>query len=261
MSHTQFFDKNTKGRDFIVGDIHAHKKRFNRALESVSFNPGKDRLFCLGDLIDRGRQPLFFLDLLYREDWFYSIRGNHEQMIIDRFENPIAKPPYMSAVKTQDEAKELHRYNGGKWFDALKHDSAREHTYQLVSKLPYAMKIECKSGVVGLVHAEVPEDFNDWQDFTQSLEDDSNTRDEAIWNRLAIESVFNADAQLYWREWNSDFEDEPRFIDGIDAVVHGHTPVREVVTCGNQVWIDTAFKTNELTILEVNELVEMVSER
>ena len=255
----EFFEKNTQGRDFVMGDIHAHKKRFLRALESVDFDTSKDRLFCLGDLIDRGKQPLYILTKLYEEDWFFSIRGNHEQMIIDRFENPIAKPPYMTTIKTQDEASELHRYNGGKWFDKLRNDLAREHIYQLVSKLPFAMEIECDAGLVGLVHAEVPEDFESWDSFIDELNNSAKVQDEVLWNRLAIESVFNAEAQRFWHEWSSEFEDEPRFIKGIDAVIHGHTPVREVIQCGNQFWIDTAFKTNDLTILEINQLVEMVN--
>ena len=260
MKHTEFFTKNRKGRDFVIGDIHAHKKRFLRALTSVNFNPNKDRLFCLGDLIDRGKQPLFILDHLYRSDWMHSIRGNHEQMIIDRYELPLVKPPYMSSIKTRYDAEELHSYNGGKWFNKLKYDSARQHIYQLVKKLPFAMQIECDAGTVGLVHAEVPEQFDSWNGFIKSLKEAQVTRHDAIWSRLAIESVFNAEAQLFWREWSSEFEDEPRFIKGVDVTVHGHTPVREIITCGNQVWIDTAFKTNDLTILELNQIVEMIND-
>lgn len=259
MKYTQFIEKNTKGRDFVIGDIHAHKKRFLRALESVNFNPSKDRLFCLGDLIDRGRQPLFILTLLHKEDWFYSIRGNHEQMIVNRYELPVGKLPYTCAMQTRYEAEGLHAYNGGKWFDKLR-DSAQDHIYQLVKRLPFAMQVECDAGMVGLVHAEVPEEFESWNGFIEDLEENSKTRENALWSRLAIESVFNAEAQLFWREWSSDFEDAPRFIEGIDATIHGHTPVREVIRCGNQLWIDTAFKTNELTILELNQVVEMIND-
>jgi serine/threonine protein phosphatase 1 len=256
MKHVHCFDKNTKGRDFVIGDIHAHKKRFLRALESVDFDKSKDRLFCVGDLVDRGKYPLFILDCL-REGWLFAVRGNHEQMIIDRFENPIAKPPYMSSVKTQHEAAECHRGNGGKWFDKLL-ESAQENIYNAVSALPFAITLETESGQVGIVHAEVPEEFDDWLSFLEKLDESASVRNEAIWNRLAIESNFNVETQLYWREFSPEFEDAPRFIDGINAVVHGHTPVKEVIQCGNQFWIDTGYISNELTILEANSLIERV---
>ena len=44
---------NTKGRDLIAGDIHGHFETLERALETLRFDPTADRLFSIGDLIDR----------------------------------------------------------------------------------------------------------------------------------------------------------------------------------------------------------------
>jgi len=253
-TYAQHIAKNTKGRDFVIGDIHARKKSFFQALESVNFDFEKDRLFSLGDLIDRGKSPLVILYHL-REDWFYAIRGNHEQMILNRFEFPLAKPPYMTGVQTRFEVAELHeKHNGGEWFGKLK-ESAQQTIYQMLVKLPYAITLETEFGTVGLVHAEVPERFNEWNEFLEDLENDASTRKEAIWNRLAIESVYHSSRTRYWDE---QFQDEPRFIDGIDVTVHGHTMVHEPVVCGNQVWIDTGYATDQLTILQVDDLFRLI---
>ena len=45
---------NHRGRDFVVGDIHGRFDRLQSALRHVNFDGRFDRLFALGDLIDRG---------------------------------------------------------------------------------------------------------------------------------------------------------------------------------------------------------------
>lgn len=122
---------NRNGRDWVVADIHANKDRLARALDRVNFDESKDRLFCTGDLIDYGRNNIDILDKLYFEDWFYAVRGNHEQMLIDRYESSLVRLVDKPNVKTQLDAAELHRFNGGKWFDKLRHETARIDIYNI----------------------------------------------------------------------------------------------------------------------------------
>ncbi len=49
----QYFEKNNVGDDFVVGDIHCQFNQLNRQLYEIGFDPKKDRLFAVGDLIDR----------------------------------------------------------------------------------------------------------------------------------------------------------------------------------------------------------------
>ena len=49
------FPLNDLGRDFIIGDLHGHWSVLERLLEEVSFDKAKDRLFSVGDLVDRGQ--------------------------------------------------------------------------------------------------------------------------------------------------------------------------------------------------------------
>ena len=42
------------GRDWIVGDVHGCFQTLRQALAAIDFEPGRDRLFSVGDLIDRG---------------------------------------------------------------------------------------------------------------------------------------------------------------------------------------------------------------
>lgn len=52
------FQLNADARDFAVGDIHGHFVRLEVALAAVKFSPEKDRLFSVGDLVDRGPESV-----------------------------------------------------------------------------------------------------------------------------------------------------------------------------------------------------------
>ena len=58
------FGRNTLGRDFAVGDIHGCYSRLQAALETVGFCRKSDRLFSIGDLVDRGAESERVHDLL-----------------------------------------------------------------------------------------------------------------------------------------------------------------------------------------------------
>jgi serine/threonine protein phosphatase 1 len=45
----------TTGRDFVLGDLHGTTDLLRLLMEHVAFDPKKDRLFSVGDLIDRER--------------------------------------------------------------------------------------------------------------------------------------------------------------------------------------------------------------
>jgi serine/threonine protein phosphatase 1 len=253
MQFHHHFEKNTKGRDFIVGDIHANIKRLRTALESVDFDESQDRLFSIGDLIDRGSNNLTILKMLYEKPWFYAIRGNHEQMLIDRFELPRISPG-LAQAKTRFDAEYLHQHNGGRWFDNLRSSLAKQRIYQNLSALPYAITLETEYGDIGLVHAEVPEICNSWEGFLERLEDDKRVRHECIWNRDAIMDVFDPYAGDYF------VEQYERVVEGILATIHGHTPVKKPIVCGNQVWIDTGHKTGRLTIVEAGKVMDFIAQ-
>jgi len=50
----KYFPINQQGQDFFVGDIHGYFNLLERKLEAVNFDPQTDRLFAIGDLVDRG---------------------------------------------------------------------------------------------------------------------------------------------------------------------------------------------------------------
>ena len=75
---------NSQGKDYIVGDLHGCFSLLELLLEAVQFDKSRDRLFSVGDLIDRGPDSLRCLQLL-EEPWFFAVRGNHETMMMEFF--------------------------------------------------------------------------------------------------------------------------------------------------------------------------------
>src|SRR5574337_472719 len=75
------FTKNTAGRDFVVGDLGGHFDWMDQWLVDKKFDRSKDRLFGVGDLIDRGPRSADSLKW-YLEIMEECVRGNHEDMMI-----------------------------------------------------------------------------------------------------------------------------------------------------------------------------------
>ena len=73
-------------RVFVVGDIHGEITMLNEKLAEIGFDKERDTLISVGDLIDRGEDSLACLALI-QESWFKSVRGNHEDLMINSIIN------------------------------------------------------------------------------------------------------------------------------------------------------------------------------
>lgn len=77
-------------RVFVATDIHGENEHFRKALKQIGLKK-TDKLFLLGDLIDRGIDSKGVLDTIFLLlDSGFDITcliGNHEQMLLDAFED------------------------------------------------------------------------------------------------------------------------------------------------------------------------------
>ncbi len=62
---------------YLISDVHGHYDEFMRLLRKIKFRK-TDRLYLLGDMVDRGRQNLSMLDFCRREANVTLLKGNHE---------------------------------------------------------------------------------------------------------------------------------------------------------------------------------------
>lgn len=222
------FEKNANGKDFVVGDLHGCFDLLEEELSKLNFNKETDRLFSVGDLVDRGDQSELSIDYI-AYPWFHTVAGNHEIMACEYYDHDI---------KSRIWNQQNYRYNGGKWFIDLPEDRKKLFA-DTFRELPISIEIETNTGLVGIVHANCP--VNDWYELKDllSIEDSTNTYqknliDGCIWDRSRIN---NKDASI---------------IQNVERIYHGHTPVKEVAVLGNRWYIDTgAVFGNKLTIMEI----------
>ena len=106
-----YLPANTQGKDYIVGDLHGCFSLLERLLQAVGFDKSQDRLFSVGDLIDRGPESLRCLQLL-DESWFYAVQGNHEVMLAEFF-SPYLLEGSIDDLSSMDENGFL--VFGGDW--------------------------------------------------------------------------------------------------------------------------------------------------
>lgn len=207
MLRVKRFAANVAGRDFAVGDIHGHFTRLQDALDAAGFNHLVDRLFSVGDLIDRGPECLDALDWLDKA-WFHPVRGNHDD--------------YVVCFDTCDVDSWID--NGGSWFVDLPLFEKQVFAAQF-ARLPIAIEVETAYGLIGIVHADCP--FPSWQQLRKELESPESHR------RLQ-------EVQHYcmWSRRRLD-QQETRGVEGLRALVVGHTPLYMPVSLGNVIHIDT----------------------
>lgn len=201
------FSPNALGNDFAVGDIHGHFTRLQTALDAIGFDPSKDRLFSVGDLVDRGpecEEVIKWLD----KPWFHPVRGNHDD--------------YVARFNTCDIGNWM--VNGGVWFVGLPTDE--QLNYQCMFRdLPIVIEVETEGGVVGIVHADCV--FETWAQLKEELESPESSK------RLKL--VQNT---CMWSRSRYERRDCRPILD-VRAVVVGHTPMEDPLVLGNIYHIDT----------------------
>lgn len=167
-----------------------------------------DRLFSLGDLIDRGDESGQALEWLAKS-WFFAIQGNHERMLINACES-----------RSECLLFEWMMW-GGSWAEDFDFD-VLEPLYRAFSQLPLAIELALPNGrCVGLVHAELP-DVCDWNEIKQLL---ARVEPDQIEASLATSDMFWTKVQPYLPA-----HEIPRVrpVTNIDRVFHGHTIMETV---------------------------------
>ncbi|MDN4496646.1 metallophosphoesterase [Pseudomonas mosselii] len=218
---------NLNGKDFVVGDVHGHFEILGALLEKAGFNPEVDRVLCTGDLVDRGPYSDAVIEWL-AQPWLFSVRGNHEQMVLDHFAG-IGDAP-------------RHSRNGGDWFYRLP-EARQRLIHQAIQRMPVALEVALAGELrIGVIHAESPcwdEDMS-WDDAMALLEaphqqGHDHALKQAIYARGRINGLHD------------------KTVRGIETLYVGHSTVTAVTRLGNVVYVDTgcSFADGHLTAVEL----------
>jgi len=210
------FEFNQKGRDFVCGDIHGEIAQLFECMNSVQFDKEKDRIFSVGDLIDRGPHSLSCLELIY-QDWFFAVKGNHEDMLVK------------SIIGRDKEYRNVWLSNGGEWSLSAPEDRLNKAA-EMARRLPYSITIGDGEDSIGICHTDPP---RDWNNVTAR-----HNEDFMLWGRSVINN-----------------ERKEKFIKNIGKVFCGHTPRINVVVVGNVLFVDTGAHKSKghLTLLDIEK--------
>lgn len=217
------FDPNEHGRDFVVSDIHGCYNELQYELRKVGFNKEIDRLFSVGDLMDRGPygEKCF---LLLEEPWFHAVMGNHELLW------------YYAHMRYGATDRYVFLQNGGEMIE----DEYRVNQFStLIESLPLMIEVNLRSGKkIGIVHAEIHPRISSWETAKQMLLDDTNVVVNAafdehptghlLWGRSRIKTFWNhGEDENYYNE-----------VEDIDEIFCGHTIMVEATKIKNVNYID-----------------------
>lgn len=220
VSPLQYYGINQYGRDFVVGDLHGCIVEFEALLLRVGFDYHTDRVFSVGDLVDRGPNSMECLRLL-NEPWFHAVMGNHEDMMLNAVSGNLRNGADHWASNGGDWGIERFEDGDPEFFDLA----------ELVDALPYAISVKTKElGIIGISHAEPP---SEWTDSCVDLE-----MNHLLWSRKKIFAPANSLTK-----------------GGVDFSVHGHT-ITKTVTMRDDLrafWIDLGcYSTGRLCALQVS---------
>lgn len=239
---------NVEGRDFIIGDLHGCFDELGKLLMHVKFNPNIDRVFCTGDLIDRGPKPAECLSLL-KKKWFFSVLGNHEDLLLNK-------------LKNIEQGKTDNLNN-----DEIDYVKKLESFVPLIMSLPLAYEIEhLLLDKIYVVHSEIlPEHLHPFGqnlntdeydtmfeamkhiDFSVQILDffnrnrglllDSTLKQKLIWNRKFVSSFYK-DHRKFIDNGDFSFMAQEKFSQDL-KVFCGHNVVPFPMKIGQQYYIDT----------------------
>jgi hypothetical protein len=240
---------NNEGRDFVVGDLHGHYEMLQKFLSYIDFDFAKDRLFSVGDLVDRGPSNEECLDLLY-QDWFHCVAGNHELMALEWYDG---KP-----------GLEMWYRNGGMWAQAHEKISCTDESIHVrdtinerVRHLPAVMTVELKNNKkFHIIHAELMCDYP----LTDSMLEDESVLENILCKMAPENSVYIDGPAIFWGRKIflrpcltvmddravSKYKKEAAldkfgafFTDELSPIYSGHSVVRQPTRFGGQTNLDT----------------------
>lgn len=233
----KYFPENHNGRDFVIGDLHGMFHTLEVMLKTINFDRDNDRLFSVGDLIDRGPQSERVSCYLV-QPWFHAIQGNHEQLLLQSIESASIFNAWTERA-------------GGKWWLKLT-DTERLKVTDLIKELPMAFEIATATGQIGIVHADIPIGLS-WQGFVKGLQSDTELQQHAQWSRLRHRHIMAS-------------ETVPK-VRGIDLLAVGHSIVDKPLFAANLCYLDTGAAytgygiDSRLTMLQIHPVQNVYQQK
>lgn len=152
------------GRTYVMSDIHGMAHLLKEMFGRISFSP-EDRLYILGDLIDRGPDPAGVLDLVMGKKNITVLTGNHEDAFAAWYESEadkVGNPYYYNTYEILT--------------DSRKKEEKLPEYVRFMKGLPLYKKVKLDGVCYLLAHASTEETLRMWK-----------RRDPFIWDSSMVD--------------------------------------------------------------------------
>lgn len=251
---------NSIGRDFIVGDLHGYYSLLMEGLKKVNFDFENDRLFSVGDLIDRGPETIDCLNLL-KEKWFYPVMGNHDFMLLSSLGERQGLLSTIQSFLYTDRRKRDQNF----LMDYLK----------LIREMPVVIKVNDPRVPFYIIHASRPlKNKVIWSDDIFDIHKNKSLRNKymknMIWSRKLPKQAMFENNLIHKKKIISNnpsnislevekiVSDNP-FEKNSSLTYSGHTIMENIVFHRSHIFIDGGrYKGGDLRIIEHNKVIERI---
>lgn len=217
-------------RVFFVGDIHGAFDLYLKGCKDLGITKD-DVVISLGDLVDRGPKNFAAVVEFTRKENRYAILGNHEDLMV------------RGMLDNSPQHFECWFMNGGaQTWEEVGGEAGSIALAEMTKDLPIILEVEHQGKIFGCVHGGVPyfrRLEKSWEEVVLKAIADQRFANELIWDRGVIDHI----------QYQERMEEDPaQFIppvQGVDFVLHGHTPLKEPKIVQNRVYMDTGGVFND----------------
>lgn len=136
-------------KTYVMSDIHGMSELLRRMLDLIQ-PCDEDRIYILGDMIDRGPDPAGVLDIAEARSNIIALRGNHEDGFVEWYDSVYDKERIPYYYNTYDILKEKREKHMQKYVEYMKN-------------LPLFAKVKTGSACCLLAHACTEEILHIWK--------------------------------------------------------------------------------------------------
>ncbi len=223
----QRLPRNAKGRDLVVGDLHGHRSLLEQELDRLRFDPARDRVLSVGDLIDRGPESLATLALI-EEPWFHAVLGNHELALLN----------YLDYYSSRIHSKKSFPTGAGEWINAAidKDQAMVQRLANRLAALPLVMHVD-DALPFNVVHGDLHPISSKQEDLAREETVCVHKADAATSSRVNIGEALQSELlSLRFRQHSVQVSPTP--VSDLAMTYAGHSPVRHVTVHNSYVYID-----------------------
>ena len=178
---------------YVMSDIHGNDRRFRSVMKQIRLKP-EDKLYVLGDVVDRYGGGIRILRQIMKMENAQMILGNHEYMMLRALGEP--RDDFHDDGRAWDH---WYRNGGQATYDHFKYldKSRKREILDYLKRIPLSLDLEVEGRPYKLAHGAPPEAWDGEERY-------KNPTYFAVWKRLEAQET----------------------LDGDYTLIFGHTPTR-----------------------------------